>query len=354
MKKIILSLLLIICCGFCFAGCKENLPENYYTITGEELTTFFASEDFTKSLSYDFSAELEKLMAKDYAKNYAELKNIYAPLYEQTIYCATKYANVFVKGTMPTNDSDKLKKYFRNINSDLESFKREVSLFNTNRANYESYINFADDEAKSKTEIEKARLNRFKQAYLSLLNKAYSLSENIFMAYNEGYNSFINVETTSSTNLEPYLIEINLKLALNGSNLQLANSAIKTLQVYLNKEVNNEYDKLWASSVNFFTDTVKVAYNMTEDDFKAINADEMFNKFKVWKGVYDVFSSDAKTFNDIVSDIKLDVLKKYNYDTKKYAEVTNDKANEGKANFFLSYYKNIEKLNTYALNLINN
>lgn len=354
MKKIILSLLLIICCGFCFAGCKENLPENYYTVTGQELATFFASEDFTKSLSYDFSAELEKLMAKDYAKNYAELKNIYAPLYDQTIFCAIKYANVFSKGTIPTNDSNKLKDYFRTINSDLEDFKKQVTLFNTSRANYESYITFADSEETAKSDIERIRLNQFKLDYLSLLNKAYNLSANIYFAYEEGYNSFINADETAPENFKPYLIEINLKLALNSSNLQLANSAIKTLQVYLNKEVDNEYDKLWKSSVNFFTDTVKVAYNMSESDFEAIDAGTMLNKLKVWKGVYDVFVSDAKTFNDIVSGLDLWALQDCNYDAKKYAEITKDSTNEGKVNFFLSYYKNIEKLNTYALNLINN
>ena len=189
---------------------------------------------------------------------------------------------------------------------------------------------------------------------MSLLNKAYNLSANIYFAYEEGYNSFINADETAPENFKPYLIEINLKLALNSSNLQLANSAIKTLQVYLNKEVDNEYDKLWKSSVNFFTDTVKVAYNMSESDFEAIDAGTMLNKLKVWKGVYDVFVSDAKTFNDIVSGLDLWALQDCNYDAKKYAEITKDSTNEGKVNFFLSYYKNIEKLNTYALNLINN
>lgn len=356
MKKIIVSLLLILCCGLCFAGCKETLPENYYKVAGEQMEAYFTGEDFTKSINMNFSAELESLMSKEYGSEYAELKNIYAPLYEQTIFCATKYANVFVKGVIPANESEKLKDYFRNINKCLDSLKKEINQFNINRSNYESYITFSDNSTVAQSEIEKSRLKRFKLDYLSLLSKAYDLSENVFKAYNEGYNSMVNFEENSSNIFEEnsYLIEINLKLALNASNLQLTNSAIKTLRVYLNKDVDNEYDKLWNSSVDFFENNVKRAYSMTEDDFTKLDAENIYNKLKSWSGVYNIFVEDAKTYNDIVSNIKLDILKKYGYNAKEYAIATKDKTNESKANFFMNYYKNIEQLNNYSLRLINN
>lgn len=356
MKKIIVSLLLIICCGLCFAGCKQTLPENYYKVYGELMTEYFSNEDFTNSLSVNFSSELESLMTKEYGTEYAELKNIYAPLYNQTIFCATKYALVFEKGVIPANESEKLKDYFRNIKTCLESFEKEVNQFNINRSNYESYITFSDSENVAKSEIEKSRLKRFKLDYLNLLTKAYDLSENVFNAYNEGYNSLINFEDSTANIFKEnsYLIEINLKLALNASNMQLTNSAIKTLSVYLNKDVSNEYDKLWNSSVDFFVNNVEKAYSMTEEDYAKIDADIIFNKLKSWNGVYSVFVEDAKTYNDIVSTIKLDILEKCNYDARKYAVETKDKTNESKVNFFMNYYKNIEQLNNYSIKLINN
>lgn len=346
MKKIVASLLLIVGFAFCFAGCQETDNE-YWKTTGMEISTFFESDEYTSSINSTFSQNLENLMTKEYAGEYVELKTIYAKLYEQTIFCSAKYVNVFER-TTPTNNNKQLKNAFNTIISKFNDYKMEVVKFNTARNNYESYISFADKQDVALSDIEISRLNNFKLNYLSLLDKTYELSKEIFRAYELGYNSFVNTDEITAEELKP-LIEINLKLALNGTNLQLAHSTIKTLKVYLNKEVSNDYNTLWTNSIAFFNDTVKFVY---ENDMSGLNENNMLNKFKVWKGVYDAFLEDTKTFNEIVDGLQIDVLKKYDNDAKKYAEVTKNPLNESNANFFLNYHKNVKALYDYAVGLI--
>ena len=122
------------------------------------------------------------------------------------------------------------------------------------------------------------------------------------------------------------------------------------------QHMKDEYEKQFnhlRQIIDFQNEQIKMLIDI-KFETNEISHSTMLNKLKVWKGVYDVFVSDAKTFNDIVSGLDFWALQDCNYDAKKYAEITKDSTNEGKVNFFLSYYKNIEKLNTYALNLINN
>lgn len=346
MKKIIVSLLMFACCLFCFAGCGESLPENYWQDTSTKLTSFFDSEEFKATFNGSYNSNIDSLMEQDYGKIYLELKEVYLPLYEQSIFCSQKYANVFM--AVPTNKTNKLKSKFIEINSNLSALSQEIEKFATDKANYISNIDFSDEQTAT-SQIEIARLNKFKKSYLSLLQKAYTLSSSIFDAYTIGYYNFIDFSNIEANELTASQIDINLKLALNGSNLQLGNSAINVLCLYLNKEVENDYDDFWQSSKTFFGNAVKEAYNK---DFSSVDVSEMYNKFKLWQGVYSEFVEDAKTFNDILKDINLDVLKRYEDDTFAYAQATKEPTNQGKANFFLNYSQNVDLLFDYASNLI--
>ena len=190
-----------------------------------------------------------------------------------------------------------------------------------------------------------------KQNYLSLIKKAYNLSVSIYDAYTEGYYSFIDLSKVKESDLTSSQIEINLKLALNGSNLQLANSSINILSLYLNKEVENDYDQFWQSSQKFYKDALQLAY---QKDLNGLDVSTMYNKLKIWQGVYLEFVEDSNIFNDVLNDINVELLKKYNNDAFAYSQATKEPTDQGKAIFFLNYNKNIDLLFEYAYNLINN
>lgn len=349
MKKFILSLLLIVCCMFCFSGCNNDLSGKYWEDTSKTLVEYFNSETFKSVLSY--SQNLNDLMEKEYGNAYLELKDVYNPLFEQTIYCSQKYANVFM--VVPTNDNNNLKGKFKSINTNIQELKSEVLNFLTKKSNFESHINFQDEKTAT-SEIEKARLNKFKIEYLKLISKSYELSNNIYTAYTIGYGDFIDFNYTKSEDLTPSSIEFYTKLALNGSNLELVNSSINVLQVHINKEMDSDYAQFWQNSQKFFNDALKVAYefNYAENFKDDASKTNIYNKFKVWKGVCNQFVEDAKTYNDIVKDIQIDILKKNNNDPKKYALALNDVTAESKANYYLNYYKNVELLYNYSVALI--
>ncbi len=343
MKKYILSFLLIVCVMFCFAGCNNSMPEEYWQDTATKLTQFLDSEEFTATIDVTYSSNLQTIMASSYGKAYAELNTIYAPLYKQSIFCTQKYSNVFLQ-SKPISNSAKLYGEFKNIQKKLEDFKANVANFTTEKANYETNVDYTD-QATATNEIEKARLKKFKLEYIKLIESAYGLSSEIFSAYTTGYFDFTNYDEIEDSDFTTGLIDINKKIALNASNLQLAHSSIKVVKLYINKEVDNDYDNYWQTSNNFFTQVESSFYDRTLSG-------NVLEKFKTWKNVYNAFLDDAKMFDEIVSGLKLNVLKKYNYDTKIYAEKTGDSLDQSRANFFLNYYKNVELLYNYTNNLV--
>ena len=347
MKKAIVSFLMILCFSLCFVGCNNSLSNEYWKDTSANLTEYFETQIFSDTLNPTFNDNLQEIMEADYGTEYAELASVYGSLFKQTIFCSQKYANVFM--AVPTTENNKLQGAFKTININLENFKTEIDKFAISKANYLSHINFTDQNT-AQSEIEKARLNKFKLDYLSLLQKAYELSNSIFNAYTIGYYNFLDLSQVEPNSLTAIQIDINLKIALNGSNLQIASSEINLLRVQIEKQTESGINKFWDSCKIFFQDAVVKVY---DNDYSGADSTIVYNKLSAWQGVYAEFIEDVNKFDKIVNEIKLDVLAHYDNDAFAYSQATKQPADQSKATFFLNYYKNVELLNKYALNLIN-
>lgn len=353
MKKVILSFVLIMCCAFCFAGCDNSLSATYWEDTSKVLTEFFEGEEYQQLVNLEFCDNIIAISNANYgddgaiSKQYAELNDVYKQLFEQSVFSVQKYAKVFT--VIPTNNNGDLKSSFKKVNSSFDSFKQEVQDFLIRKSNYEKNVQSSTEEF-AKSQIELDRLNIFKFGYLDLINKAYELSLNVYQAYTIGYHNFYDYNNINLEELTAVSMDAERKLAIDSSNLQLVNSAIKVLNIYLKKEINNNYNNYWQISKTFYSNLLKYVY---ENDINNMSAEEFKNKFTTWKNVYDDFCEDAEKFNNIVSEIKLDVLKECNFDALQYATITKEPLNQGKVNFFMNYYKNVEILYNHSLRLLN-
>ncbi len=352
MKKILLSFVLIVCCAFCFAGCDNSLSETYWADTSKTLTEYFESEEYQQVTNLSFCTNIVTISNANYGESgqisqqYAELIGVYQQLLEQSIFCLQKYARTF--SVIPTNNNGELKDSIKKVNSSFETFKNEVKEFLVIKSNYELNVE-SDSEDFASKQIELDRLNKFKYAFLDLINKTYELSLNVYTAYTIGYHDFYDYTNINLEDLTNVTMDAERKLAINSSNLQLVNSAIKVLNLYLKNDINNNYNNYWEKSKKFYSEVLKYIY---ENDITEISASEFKSKFTTWKGVYDEFCEDAETFNKIVEEIKLDVLKESNYDALEYSKKTNNPSDQSKVNFFLNYYKNVEILYNNSLKML--
>lgn len=346
MKKFI-TLMLVLCCAFFVVGCGDNLSETYWEDTSKVLTEYFESEKFQQISNLTFNDNLNILIKSDYGSKYAELENVYKPLFNQTIFCSPKYAKVFL--AVPVDNNKELKSKFIKINSNFEEFKKEIDEFLIHKTSYEINVDYTD-ETTATSSVEIKRLNNFKLDYLQLLKKAYNLSESIYNAYLTGYHNFYDYNNVSVEDITELTIDAERKLALNSANLQIANSAIKVLDIYLTKDYENNFDNYFNVSHDFFDSALKKVYENTTSEENLSNA---LSKLKTWKGVYDDFVKDSYVFEDVINNLDLNALKKCNYDSAEYAIFTKNPENEGKANFYLNYFKNVQIIYDFSLNLLN-
>lgn len=329
---------------FCFTACGETMGENYWLDTSASLTQYFASQEYKAISDISFSSNINTIIATDYGEEFAELENVYAKLFTASIFTAEKFASVLL--VTPLNSDNGFRASISNINDKLQDFQQAINDFARAKKVYEARIDFTDQESVVSA-LEKSRLVKFKLDYLKLINSAYDLSNSLYKAYQLGYYNFSDYANIEASKFSQEEIEANRKLALNGSNLLLVNSAIKVLNIYNTKEVYYNYNNYWQTSQKFFTDVVVKAYNTNQS-----NNTNILEKFVTWKGVYDLFVQDTQKFNNIVSDLKIDILKKCNNNTLEYARQTGNPLDQTNANFFLNYYKNIEVLYTYTNQLV--
>lgn len=335
---------MLVCFMFCFTACGETLGENYWLDTSASLTQYFSSQEYKYIADISFSSNIKTIISSDYGEEFAELENVYAKLFTSSIFTAEKFATVLL--VTPINTDNNFRKSILDVNDKLQDFQQAIKDFTRAKSVYEARIDFTDQESVASA-LEKSRLVKFKLDYLKVISSAYDLSNSLYTAYQVGYYNFsdyANIEASKFTQEE---INANRKLALNGSNLQLVNSAIKVLNIYNTKEVYYSYNNYWQTSQKFFTDVVEKAYNSTSSTDTNI-----LKKFVTWKGVYDIFIEDTEKFNNIVSNLKIDILKQCNNNTLEYARQTGNPLDQTNANFFLNYYKNIQVLYTYTQALV--
>lgn len=344
MKKIITSVLLLVCCVFCFTACGSVLGEEYWLETSTVLTEYFETENYKKVSNITFNSNITALMGESYGVEYAELTNLYAPLFNAGIFCAEKFANVLT--VTPVNKGGNFQNKIEQAYQNLQNFKTQVNEFLSAKAVYEARIDFTDEQ-NATSAIEKSRLVKFKIEYIDLIESAYTLSNSLYDAYTIGYYNFSDFKNIEEADFSADEIEINRRLALNGSNLKLVDSAIRVLKIYNAKEIYNDYNNYWQISKRFFEEVVKYAYENTLDSSSSLLA-----KFATWKGVYDEFVQDTNAFANVVSTLQLDLLKKHNNDTYEYAKATGNPQDESNANFFLNYYKNVNLLFDYTKALV--
>lgn len=339
MKKVIMSFILIACCLFCFTAC-DNLGKTYWKDTQVEASKIFTSEEFLNIYEISFNENIQKISAQSYGENYAELQEVYSPMFVSAIsYSYFHYEDFLV---VPKNDNDGFKKAIRNVNSNLSTLKNSLEDFNSKKTEYESWID-ESSESFATSDTEKARLQLFKREYISLIQKAYNLSQSIFEARRVGYYDFSNYN-----NKDLVLVDANADcdLAISASNLQILNTAIKIMREYNAKDVANSYSSYWQNAKNYYNNIIIMHKNgelTPKEDAK--------ESLKKWQNVYNLFKQENARFVTILDKLDLQLLTKCNNDAKKYAEETNNKNNEIYANYYLSFYNNIELLNIYSLNL---
>lgn len=344
MKKIFTSVFMLVCFMFCFSACSEPLNEEYWLDTSASLTTYFATEDYKKVANITFNTNINTIMEQSYGKEFLELKNVYANLFKASAFAAEKYATVLT--VTPVNIEGEFKNKIVNVNNKLRDLKTSVQIFLDAKAVYEARIDFTD-EANVNSAIEKSRLIKFKMDYLNIIESVYNLSTSLYDAYSVGYYTFSDFNNIDPANFSTEQIEINRKLAINGSNLQLVDSAINVLKMYNAKEIYYDYNNYWQVSQKFFTDVVEYAYNNT------LSTDSsLLDKFVIWKGVYNEFLLDSQRFENVVKNLQLDKLKRCNNDTLAYAIETGNPLDQSNANFFLNYYKNVNVLYDFTKELV--
>ena len=346
MKKILTSILLLVCFMFCLTACSKPLNEKYWLDTSASLTTYFSSESYKSIKNIVFNININTIMGEDYGNEFLELKNVYSKLFNSSSFTAEKYATVLT--VTPLNANDTFKNKIIDVNNKLEELKNSLQIFINKKADFEARIDFTDEES-VKSSIEKSRLVKFKMDYLNVIESAYKLSNSLYNAYTTGYYTFSDFNNISATNFTADQININRELAINGSNLELVKSAINVLKMYNAKEIYYDYNNYWQVSQKFFTDVVEYVYNPNN---QLPSHPSLLPKFVVWQGVYDEFLLDSQRFENIVKNLQLDKLQKCNNDTFAYSIQTGNPLDQSNANFFLNYYKNVNILYEYTKALV--
>lgn len=336
MRKLILAFIMILSCAVCFTAC-DGLGEKYWEDTSALADKVFVSSEFDSVYNIDFCSNLDTIMTQGYGASYFELKDVLSPLFEASIYYSyNHYKDLLI---VPKNQSGDFKNKIKAVNKNIQEFEEALQVFNQKKTEYEVFITFTDD-AEANSDLELARLLKFKREYITVIESAYNLSESIFEARRVGYYDFSDY--SASGNLVDD--QADCSLAVNASSLKIAKSAIQITRAYNAKEMASEYENYWIQAKAFHTSVVK----QFENGAFTIPAD-VKDRLLTWRGVYDMFESDSNTFNDIIKKIDLKKLSKCNYDTKAYALLTGNEQDEIYANYFLNFYEEVALLYSYTI-----
>lgn len=338
MKKTILSLLLVVCSMFVFTACGNELGEKYWKATATSAGEVFGSEDFDAVYNITFSNNLQTIIDNDYGSDYAELINVFKPLFVSAI--AHGYYHYADFSLSPQNEGNGFTKAIKTVRKELEEFKNALKVFNEKKIDYESNITFTSSED-ANTDLELSRLLFFKREYITIIERAYEFSKSVFEARRIGYYDLVvgEEELTNNENLAAAFV-------VSASNLQIVNSAIKIVRSYNAKNTASEYQNYW-NAVKNYHDNVVIPYE-SESFVIAQNANQ---NFKTWLGVYELFLNDTEEFVRAIKEINVDLLKKKNNNPEEYAAETGREEDKIYADYFLNFYKKIAILQQYTLNI---
>ena len=339
MKKTILSLLLIVCSVFVFTACGNELGDKYWETVADSASEIFTSEDFDAVYNITYSGNLQSIISNDYGSDYAELTNVFKPLFTSAIALGYYHYNDFLMS--PKNENKEFKKAIKVVKKELEEFKTALQVFNEKKLDYESNITFTSSDAAT-SDLELSRLLFFKRDYITVIESAYELSNSVFEARRFGYYDLVVGEeelTLSQKNLAA-------AFAVSASNLQIVNTAIKIVRSYNAKNTASEYQNYWNAAKNYH-DTVVVPYE-NEEFAIAQNANR---NFKNWLGVYELFLNDTEEFVRAIKEINVELLKKKGNDPEAYAAETGREEDKVFAEYFLNFYQKIATLKQYTLGI---
>lgn len=340
MKKIITSLLLIVCFGLAFSACSDGLGEKYYQEISKIADTVFLSEEFESVYDYSYTYNMQVIMNSSFGEDYLELKTVFHPVFISAVSYAYKHYSDL---TIATNLNDSFRNSVSELKKDLDNFNNVLGEFIKQKEQYEANITFAD-EAKATSDIEKTRLILFKRDYITLIESAKQLSDSVFNARRLGCYDFSNYQSDAEL-ANP---ESDVALAINTTNLQIVDIAIKVMRTYNAKKVASTYENYYNSALNFYNQTVEEYENNEK-----VLADQIKEKLSVWQGAFELFKQDAELFVSILNNINISLLETNNYDAHAYAVATGNPADETDVNYFNSFYEKLNYISQYSNNLFN-
>ena len=324
---------------FGLAGC-DGLGEKYWLDTQAVASEVFGGEEFNAIYNIDFSDNLDTISAQTYGTDYAELKNVLAPLFTFSVsYAYNHYNDLLIT---PKNNNDELKKQISAVNNNLQAFSNALKDFAEKKTHYESYIDFTD-EASAKSDSEQARLLLFKREYISVIEKAYNLSESVFNARKVGYYNFSDY---SDQSVELADINADCSLALNLSNLEITKCAIKIVRAYNAKEVASNYMNYTQQASSYYNGVVL----LFEQKLLTPGENAQQNLAK-WQDVNEMFKKEITRFTQNLSKINLELLTECNNDVNLYVNQTKKAQDAVYVEYYLNFYNNIEILHQYSLNI---
>ena len=338
MKKVLVILLLVCCVSFCFAGC-DSLKGEYWLDTQAVAEAVFKNENFEDVYTIDYGDNLTTIMNAEYGSDYAEVKNVLAPLFNASISYAYKHYSDLLQNPKNSNDAS-FKNSIKKVNSNLKEFEVAVNTFKQQKDLYLSYVTASDEEFASKS-IEKARLLNFKRNYITFIEVAFDLSESIFQARRLGYYDYSDYSCQ-----EVELVDANAdcSLAVNASNLVITKCAIEIVRAYNAKEVASAYENYYKSSQEFF----EIVNYFENNEYTLVEG--VKNALSDWKIVYDMFTEENEKLLNVLNKIDLELLIECGNNASSYALETKNASDEYYANYYLNFYRKIDTLKTYVLN----
>lgn len=338
MKKIALTLLLVISCMFGISGCQA-LGKNYWEDTAKKAEVIFTSENFERVYDIKFNASLKTLFGLSYGSSYKELVDVFDPMFDSAIYYAYVHYNDFL--IVPQNNTNSLKASIKRVHTKLENLSNALDEFLQAKSDYEKFIDFTSSQ-EALSDLEQARLLKFKRNYITIIESAIALSEEIFNARRIGYYDF------SDYTAEEELVDENsdCSLAVNACNIKITKIAIKILRAYNAKEMAFEYKNYWTAAKDFYNKLVKGF----EDGMLNV-ANSVKSKLYLWKNAYDLFASEEQTLLETIKKIDLQELTRAGNNADTYATKTGNEIDKYYAKYYLSFHERINTLKGYTEDL---
>ena len=336
MKKILSSILIFVCFAMLFSGCSNELGEKYWIEIANITQEVMLGEDFEKVYNIEYSSNLNEIIDAEYGSDYAELKNVFDPLFASAISFAYNHFNDLMIASNINND---FKKSVYNLKDELNKFTDELKVFNQQKAKYEENITFKD-EAKATSDIEKSRLLKFKRDYITLIEKAIELSQSVFEARRIGCYDFADY----SQDGELANANVDVSLAINATNIKIVDITINVVRAHNAKNIASSYSKFTNCANSYYKNFV-VKYETNNLSL----ADDIKQKLNIWQGAYDLFNSDAELFNQILSKLDVNKLNDCDYNAEQYAQSTNNKQDKQNAEYYNNFYVKLYYMMEYSL-----